>query len=135
MPGDLLDDPPGDRRRQQRLPSGHHPDGGEEILGWGRLQQEPAGADLQRLEHVVVALEGGEDQHPGLVPGGCEDPPSGLQAVQSGHLDVHQHHGRTVATDRVDGLLAVLSLGDDLDVGFSLQNQPEPSADQGLVVG
>jgi hypothetical protein len=132
--GDLLDDPPGDRRRQQRLPLGHDPDGGEEVLWGGRLQQEPAGTDLQGLEHVV-ALEGGEDQHPGLVAALAEDPPGGLQAVQPRHLDIHQHHGRAVPADRVDSLLAVLGLGHDLDAGLGLQNQPEAPADQRLVVG
>jgi hypothetical protein len=61
-----------------RPPPGHHPDRRDEVFWLGRLEQEPAGPQLQRLEHIVVALEGGEDQHPGVVAGLGEDPSRGL---------------------------------------------------------
>ena len=41
----------------------------DELVGLGVLEQEPAGAGLEAVEHVVVAVEGGEDEHPAEVLG------------------------------------------------------------------
>jgi hypothetical protein len=62
--------------------------------GSGVLDQEVAGAGLQRLVDVLVGLVGGHDQHldasQALVG---VDALSGLQAVDVRHADVHQHPG------------------------------------------
>ena len=63
------------------------------------------------------------------------DPACGLEAVDAGHLDVHQHDiGLQPLRDR-DGLLPVACLADDLDVVLGLEDQPEAGAHQRLVVG
>jgi hypothetical protein len=41
--GELADQAPGDARREQRVPGGHHPDGGEQVGGQSVLEQEAAG--------------------------------------------------------------------------------------------
>src|SRR5690606_39951567 len=52
----------------------------------GVLDEEAARSAAQRLEHVLVQLERGEDDDPDAVePVVGGDPPGGLQPVQSGH--------------------------------------------------
>src|SRR5439155_24855603 len=58
-----LDQPTGDNRGQQRLTVGDGVDGGDELLGWYVLQHEAAGTGAQCLVHVVVQVEGGQDEH------------------------------------------------------------------------
>src|SRR4028118_235401 len=68
-PGEVaLEERAGDRGRKQGVAPDDPADAEDQVLGWAVLEQEPAGAAAQRLEDVVVALEGGEHQHPG--PGG-----------------------------------------------------------------
>jgi hypothetical protein len=55
----------------------------DEFLGWRVLEQEPAGAGAQRLEHVVVPLEGGEDDDPAGDAGLGDDAAGGLQPRRS----------------------------------------------------
>ena len=90
----------------------------------------------QRLVDVLVGLEGGQDDDldPGQVLIGA-DSPGGLQAVDPGHPDVHQDHVGALATGQVDRLPAVGGLADDLQVLRGVDEDPEPGADQGLVVG
>ena len=59
-----LDQPPGDRRGEQRVALGDRVDRGQEVLGRDVLEQEAAGAGDERVEHVLVEVEGGEHQHP-----------------------------------------------------------------------
>jgi hypothetical protein len=56
------------------------------------FEHESAGAAAQRLEDILVFVEGGHDEDPGspsLVV--IEDDFGGFQAVHHGHADVHQH--------------------------------------------
>ena len=63
-PGDeVFDQAAGDRRCDQRVASRDGVDALDELLAAGVLEQEPARACAQRLEHVLVQIEGGEDQH------------------------------------------------------------------------
>ena len=57
----VLDEPAGDARRQERVAAGHDADGVEDLLGRGVLQQEAAGAGLDCGVHVLVEVERGED--------------------------------------------------------------------------
>ena len=61
--------------------------------------------------------------------------PGGLDAVDAGHADVHEHDvgGELLGLD--DRLFAVLGLGDDVDALFRVQDHVEPAPEQGLVVG
>ena len=62
-----------------------------------------------------------------------EDPPGRLQAVHLRHPDVHQHDVRPVLERGRDRLPAVRRLGHHRDARRA-QDQPEPAADQRLVV-
>ena len=60
--GELLDHPPGDRRREQRVAGRDRADGGDQLLGRVVLEHEAARARVQRLVDVLVEVEGREDQ-------------------------------------------------------------------------
>ena len=84
-----LDDAQGHRRVEQAAPRGDGPDGGDELLGRGDLEQEAAHAGPERLGDVLVPVEGREHDH--LRPGmGGEDAPRALDAVDPWHPDVHE---------------------------------------------
>src|SRR5581483_2248369 len=131
--GEPLDEPPGDRRREQRVAGPHQLDGGDQVLGRHVLQKEPRGPLCQGPVHVLVQVERGQHQHPD-VGSGADDLPGGLEAVHHRHPDVHQHDVRPVLEHRRDGRRAVRRLARDLEAR-RLQDQPEPAADQRLVVG
>ena len=135
-PRELLDDPPRDRRREQRVAGRHHAHRVDELLGRSVLEQEAARAGLHRLEDVLVALERGEDHHAAA----CSSAFSVIrrvacEPVAAGHLDVHEHDVGAQAPGRRRGLLAVLRLADHLDVGLGPEDHAEPGADHRLVVG
>ena len=131
----LGDDSPGDRGGQERVAGGHDPDRVDQLLGWGVLEQEAAGTGPEGLEHVVVPLEGGEDDDPAPQGRLLADPSGGLQAVHLRHLDVHEHDIGLVLPGHDDGLLAVACLADDLQVVLGLQDHSEPGSHHRLVVG
>jgi hypothetical protein len=85
MRRELLDKSPGDGRREQGLAESDHPDRLEELLGLRVLDQEAAGAGADRLEHVLVDVEGGDDHHShageAVVPGGRGPGGSALAAA------------------------------------------------------
>lgn len=60
---ELLDDPSGHGRVEHRVTVGDEPDRTDQPLCRGALEQEPAGADPQRREHVLVDIEGGQHDH------------------------------------------------------------------------
>ena len=57
------------------------------------------------------------------------------QTVELRHPDVHQHDLGLDEGRLADRLVAVLGLGDDLDVALGLQDHPEAGAHELLVVG
>src|SRR5512132_2411357 len=59
--GELGHQPPGHPGREQGVAFGHGPDPADEVGRLGVLDQEAAGPDPQGLEHVLVEVEGGED--------------------------------------------------------------------------
>ena len=61
--------------------------------------------------------------------------PGGLDAVEVGHADVHQHDLGTQRPCCLDDLVAVPRLADHLQVGFGVHDDPEAGADQLLVIG
>src|SRR5690606_2390955 len=80
--------------------------------------------------------ERGQDDHFDRVePGVAGDPAGGLQPVELGHADVHQHHvGPQLAGER-HGPGAVARLAHHLQVVLVAEDRPEPGPYQGLVVG
>ena len=128
-----FDEPAHDRRRQERLATGHHGDRVDQVGRVDVLEQEARGTGPQRLGDLLVLTEGHQHEDPAAgVRGG--DPPGGLDAVQHGHPDVHQHHLGALARDQVERLAPVRRLSDDLDGGRLVQDQPQSGPDQGLVV-
>jgi hypothetical protein len=109
-------------------------DRAEQIGGRRVLEQKSAGTGLERGEHVLVEVEGGQDEHPGRGGGGA-DLGRCLDAVHAGHPDVHQHQVGVQGRGHGDGRGAVGCLADHLDVGLGLQDQPEAHPKQCLVVG
>ena len=110
--------------------------------GWPRelgrrdvLEEEAAGACPQRAEGVLVEVEGGEDQHAGLVTrrrGG--DGAGRLDAVEHGHAHVHEHDVGPVELDEADGVGPVGRLADDLHVLLGLQDHAEALPQERLIV-
>jgi len=64
-----------------------------------------------------------------------ENPPRGLEPVELGHADVHEHDLRLEPGGLVDRLEPVGRLGDDLDALLAPEEHPEARADHRLVVG
>ena len=59
----------------------------------------------------------------------------GLEPVQPGHPDVHEHDVGAGRADERDGLVAVRGLPDDLDVVLGIEQRTQPGPQQRLVVG
>ena len=99
------------------------------------LHEESGGTGPQALEHILVVLKGGQDDH---VNGGESgiggDQPGGLHAVEFRHSDIHEQHVGTSLLREVDRFEPVAGLSDDRYVLFAGQESREPAADQGLVV-
>jgi NTE family protein len=130
-----VDQPAGDRRREQRVAARRHPDGVQEVLRLHVLHQEPGRAGLQRVEHVLVQAVVGEDHDVGAGESGIRrDPPGRLDAVHPRHLDVDQRDVGQVVPGLPDAFLAVRGLRHDLDVVLGVEQRPETAADQRLVV-
>ena len=115
-------------------PGGQAADRGDELVGRGVLEQETAGPGPEGLVDVLVGVEGGEDQYPGA--GAVRDDlPGGPQAVQDGHPDVQQGHGREVPAYQLDGLGAVVRLGDHGDSRLGFEYHPQAPSDHLLIIG
>jgi hypothetical protein len=134
--GELGDQAAGDARRQQRLAAGDDPDRVEQLLRRGVLEHESAGPAAQRLEDVLVLVEGGHHEDPGQRRlDRRRDDLGGLQPVHDRHADVHQHDVGPQRPRLADRLDPVAGLADHAQVRGGLDEHPEPGPDQGLVVG
>ena len=92
--GGPVHQPPGDRRGQDRVAGGHRNGSRGRSRRRGVLQQEAARAEPQRLQDVVVAVEGGQHDH--LRRAGLLAQPAGrLEPALPPHPEVHE--------DDVDG--------------------------------
>ena len=93
------------------------------------------GAGLERVVDVLVKVEGGEHDDPSAVGGRVQDPPGGLEPVEVGHADVEQHHVRMQSRRVLDRLKAIFRLGDELEVIVGVEDRPQRSARERVVVG
>jgi hypothetical protein len=128
-----VEEPPRDARRDHRVAGRQDADRLEELLRWHVLEQEPAGPGAQAGVHVLVEIEGREDQHARRI-GPAADAIGGGDAVEPRHAHVHEHDVDGAPFDEGDGLLAVARLAHDLHVGLCLEHHPEPHPEHGLVV-
>ena len=91
--GEALDQPPGDGRREQRVPDRHGPDGGDELLGRDVLEQEAARARpaaRRRRTRRGRRWSGSRSAAPSRPAAVGEEPARRLETVEPGHPDVHQ---------------------------------------------
>src|SRR5215469_16082635 len=104
-PGELANEPARHPRCEQRLASSHHADGVEKPLRRYVLEQESRGSGPQRLEYVVVEVEGRQDQHTGTSTLAGRELPGRLDTVGAGHPHVHQNYVRAQPAAECDGLV------------------------------
>jgi hypothetical protein len=86
----------------------------EQFLRADVLEQKTTRPGPQRGERVPVRVERRQHEDP-QTPTGGDDAPGGLDPVDAGHTDVHQHHIGSQLADPTNG--AVLGLADNLGVG------------------
>ena len=134
VPANFSITPARDRRREEGVARRDGPDGGDQLLGRVVLEDEAAGSGPQCLVHVLVEVEGREDQNAGAAILG-EDAPRRLEPVELGHPDVHQDHVGSKRGRLLDRFEPVRRLGDDLDVVLAGEEHPEAGPDHRLVVG
>src|SRR5205823_4953661 len=133
--GVLLDEPAGGPGSEERLAFGDDAERAQEIRGLGVLDEEAAGSGTQRLEHVLVEIERGEDDdaHRGELAV-LGDGPGGGETIGAGHANVHQHDVGTLRPGQGHGLVAVTGFPDDFDVGLGVEECPQPPAYQRLII-
>ena len=136
---ELADQPPGDRRGEQCLAGGDHADRLEQPLRGGVLEQETARARPQRVEDVLVQVEGGQDEHlrrrsavPSRLPG---ELPRRLDPVGARHPHVHQHHVGPQLPAGPHRLAAVAGRAEHGEVRLRGEQRGEPRPDHLVVVG
>jgi hypothetical protein len=121
---------------EQRVSRRDDLDRRDQVGRLGALEQEATGPGAQRRVHVLVQVEGGQDQHPGAVrPVRPGDLPGGLDAVHDRHPDVHQDDIGPGPAGLGDGLGAGAGLADDGETLGGADDAAEPGPDQGLIVG
>ena len=96
-----------------------------QIVGRGLLDEIAGGAFLDELLDVFVVAIGGEDEHFG-VWNLASDLTCRFEAVEQRHGDVDDGDVRLEFDGHLDGLPAILGLGDNLDVlgGFQSTRRP-----------
>ena len=129
----VLDQPPGDRRREQRLAGGDRAHRAGQLLAVGVLEQEAGGARLHRPVDVLVEVERREHQDAGPRVGAARAG-GRLDAVELRHADVHEQDVRVVGAGGCERVDPVAGLGRHLDVGLGLEHHPQPLAHEVLVV-
>ena len=131
--GEAHDQLAGDRRRQDWFARNNFAQRCDEVGGWGVLEEEAAGAGLQRTQHQVVGVEGGQHDHLWRL-GHRTQRDGGLEPVDLRHPDVHQHHvGAGLLCKRRDRG-PVRGFADDVDVRLPRQHRPQTRTHQPLVV-
>ena len=131
---ELLDYPPGDRRREQRIAGGDGANALHKLRPGHVLQEKPTRSGLHRLVDVLVEIKSRQDENVGF--GKLRQQlTSRFEPVASRHPDVHQHDLRTQAASLGDDLEAVGGLAHDLDVLLRVENHAEAVTHERLIVG
>jgi hypothetical protein len=132
----VLDEPPGDAWGGHGLAGRDGADRGDQVRGERVLEEEAAGAGAQCLVHVLVQVEGCQDEDSRRVGGAGRraDSAGRFDAVDAGHPYVHDDHVWSGPVDHLDRAAAIRCLADDLDVLGLVEDDPEGGAHQFLVV-
>ena len=121
--------------RQRRLAPRGRADAADDLLRVGVLEQVAERAGVERAEDPVAVGERGEHDHPRRRPG-LHDRARGLDAVELGHLEVHEHDVGLGARARARPPRAVGGGPDDLDVlGAARAAASSAVAHERVVVG
>ena len=105
-----------------------------EIAGDRILQDDAAGADLQRFDDLLGGDSGGQ-QHDLDARRSAHDGAHRLQAGQARHLQIEQQDVRLQFERLGDGDVAVFGLADDLEAGLVQQHVLDAEADYRVIVG
>jgi hypothetical protein len=133
LPGEAVEQPPGDTRRDHGIAAGNGPNRGKQLGGRRVLEKEPSGPGLKRGERILVGVERGEGEHPGRMPRGREFTRGG-DPVHDRHPDIHHDNVGLDVPQESQGLGSVSSLTDNGHVVLRGENDPEPCPHQLLVV-
>src|ERR1700722_4095522 len=134
LAGELPDQAAGDPRRDHGVADRDHADGGQDVLQGHVLDQEPAGPGPQRAVDVVIVVERGEHEHPG-VRARRGDQLGGLNAVHARHADVHDDHIGAGVLGEPYRLDSRSGLAGHVDIGGPLDQPAQSGPDERLVVG
>ena len=109
-------------------------DGGEEFGGGGGLDDVGGGAGVEHgADELGVGVHGeGDDADFGV---GFEDAACGLDAVEVGHVDIHNDDVGAEVPGEFDGVAAGGGFADDFEIGVGGEDGAEAVADEGVVVG
>ena len=113
----------------------HRADRGEQELGVGVLQQEPARSLADRAGGRLVEVERREHHDPRRIGSASRQQLGrGREAVHHRHPDVHQHDVGAAARTTASAFAAVGGLADDLEVGLRVDQHADAGAEQRLIV-
>ena len=133
---ELLDQTLRDDRGDQAVTGGDHPHRGDQVLGQHVFQEEPAQPGTQSLVDVLVEIEGREHQDRDRLirVRVVHDAARGLEPVQIGHLDVHQHDVGFRLRARATASRPSAASPSHPDARLRFEDRPETGPDERLVV-
>jgi hypothetical protein len=117
-PTELTEHQAGQTRGEDRVAVRRPTDGVDQLGPGGRLDQVAGRSGLDRLQDVALLAAGRQHQHPYL-RARLDDPAGGLDAVQSGHLQIGHHDGGSGGHRPIDRLEPVGGRGDHLEAGLA----------------
>ncbi len=104
-------------------------------LGIGRLLEHVTTySRLQRAAGEGELVLHRQHDHLGLGRGGA-DVGHGVEAGAPRHVEIEDQHGRLVPARVADRHLGVAGLGNHLEIGLGVKQQPQGVADHGVIVG
>ena len=98
------------------------------------LQYVPTGASAQRPEHVTPGLKCRQHQHLDIRVF-VGDPAGGLDAIQAGHLQVHQYDIGPDQGGLFDRIHAIDGLANDLDQEILCEESCQARPEERMIVG
>jgi hypothetical protein len=115
--------PGGGVRAEDGVSVGDRADRVDDALGWIGLDHEADGSRLKGVVDVFLDAVRGEHADPGSRSAG-DEAAGGLDAVELGHPDVHQHDVRVEPVQHGKAVVTVCGLADDLQVVVQLEDGP-----------
>ena len=116
-------------------PAATHPHRAEQVVGQRVLQQEPARTGAQRIEHVLVEVEGREDEDARATVARRDDARvASIPSISGMRMSIRMTSGRSRGHQSTASRRCAAS-PDDLDVVGRPQQHREPAPHEGLVVG